>query len=783
MPCLHIPGYTGKAHQNGHQHLPPAVPRESGRRRAAGPRQHVRQREAAPHPADRPHLQLHLGLRRALHHVQQLEMGRSQVGHDPGRARPVMASPFWGAVENLNISGGEPTTRNDLPEMVELFQRHLPRLRKIGINTTGLTPHRAIPMLTRIVKFCAAHDLLLSVRVSLDGIGDIHDQVRRSRTASTRRARPSTRCRRWRKSTRTSRSAWPATIFATNLPDAENILAWARSSELDVVFNMLRFTDAMLHNKELEEKIGFHTREEQFMRKFFLDRVQEESVLSGQAFMYLHYADMIANGYQRTMPCPFQSQGLLLNPERRPALLRELREARQRARRQRRGALLQGREPRAPPAAQGQSLPDMPEPVPGQRRRHEAVRAVREVPEARLPGEARSRAPCRHDAGAGGQWTISRPARPTSDRLRRERVAAAPSRRCRRPDGARPLQRQPLGRHRRGGACRPALDWRGDRARVRRPHADGAALDRPAQRADAGIAARLPHRPAHLLRQLVRQQLRAERGGRHVSRLRAGPARCPAGRVDGVGADGPCPRRPVDGPGRSDGAAVRRRDRRRARPGDRIGAGVRRLRRCGRGGLQRTGGAAGAGRGGDRAVGPAARHHRRADRCGPALRPPSRRAGAGAADVDSRPGGAHPPGVVPRPLARHRAAAGHLLRAAAGHPARDAGAGYRQRLRNDAGGVRSAVRAGRRRRGADLRAVDPVPRPRHHRQPAWRRAVRDDVGPARRARIQRMTCEALGVAAAIAALAAAWILGPAPAGSSTRSPTSSRPHRGCRSAF
>ena len=62
---------------------------------------------------------------------------------------PAMAHPFWGAVENLNISGGEPTTRNDLPEMVEMFHRHLPRMRKIGINTTGLTPHRAIPMLTR----------------------------------------------------------------------------------------------------------------------------------------------------------------------------------------------------------------------------------------------------------------------------------------------------------------------------------------------------------------------------------------------------------------------------------------------------------------------------------------------------------------------------------------------------------------------------------------------------------------------------------------------------------
>src|SRR5215217_799167 len=91
---------------------------------------------------------------------------------------PVLNHPFWGAVENLNISGGEPTTRNDLPEMAEMFHRHLPRMRKIGINTTGLTPKRAIPMLTRIVKFCAERDLLISIRVSLDGIGEVHNQVR-----------------------------------------------------------------------------------------------------------------------------------------------------------------------------------------------------------------------------------------------------------------------------------------------------------------------------------------------------------------------------------------------------------------------------------------------------------------------------------------------------------------------------------------------------------------------------------------------------------------------------
>jgi MoaA/NifB/PqqE/SkfB family radical SAM enzyme len=227
---------------------------------------------------------------------------------------PVLANPFWGAVENLNISGGEPTTRNDLPQMVEMFQRHLPRLRKIGINTTGLTPHRAIPMLTRIVEFCAGKGLLISVRVSLDGIGDIHNQVRAVKGGFDKAVRTIEAMQALAARHDNFQFGLAATIFATNMEDAENILAWARAKGLDVVFNMLRFTDAMLHNKELEEQIGFRKREEEFMRKFFLDRVQEESVLSGQSFMYLHYADMIANGYQRTMPCPFQSQGLLLNP-------------------------------------------------------------------------------------------------------------------------------------------------------------------------------------------------------------------------------------------------------------------------------------------------------------------------------------------------------------------------------------------------------------------------------------------------------------------------------------
>ena len=130
-----------------------------------------------------------------------------------------MANPFWGAVENLNISGGEPTTRNDLPEMVEMFQRHLPRMRKIGINTTGLTPHRAIPMLTRIVEFCAengsAHQ---HPRVARRHRRHPRPGARTSRTASTRPAQTIEAMQALsKKHDELLSSASPSTIFATNL--------------------------------------------------------------------------------------------------------------------------------------------------------------------------------------------------------------------------------------------------------------------------------------------------------------------------------------------------------------------------------------------------------------------------------------------------------------------------------------------------------------------------------------------------------------------------------------
>ena len=226
----------------------------------------------------------------------------------------VFKSGLWKHVENANISGGEPTTRNDLVDICRVMLDRLPRLRKFGLNTTGLTPHRAIPMLTKIVELCQERGVIFSTRVSIDGVGEMHNQVRQVKRGFDK-ANETIRAMKELQKRHNFNFGISTTIFHTNLNDAENILAWAKKENLDIVFNMVRFTEPMLGNAELAGTCAPVGEEEERMRQFFLDRVRMDSVLDGQNYVYMHYADMIANGYHRLAPCPFQTQGIMLNPD------------------------------------------------------------------------------------------------------------------------------------------------------------------------------------------------------------------------------------------------------------------------------------------------------------------------------------------------------------------------------------------------------------------------------------------------------------------------------------
>ena len=122
-----------------------------------------------------------------------------------------------------------------------------PKLRKLTINTTGLTPHRAIPMLTKVVEMCHERNVIFSTRVSIDGVNDMHGEVRNVKRAFEKAGKTIAAMQELQKKYRFNFGI-SSTIFSMNLDDADNILAWAKKEKLDIVFNMVRFTEAMLGN-------------------------------------------------------------------------------------------------------------------------------------------------------------------------------------------------------------------------------------------------------------------------------------------------------------------------------------------------------------------------------------------------------------------------------------------------------------------------------------------------------------------------------------------------------
>jgi MoaA/NifB/PqqE/SkfB family radical SAM enzyme len=77
------------------------------------------------------------------------------------------------SLRDINISGGEPFLRSDLPEILEAIKRRNGRTRLV-ISTNGFQPGKTERMMPALLEA----DRNLAVRVSIDGLNETHDEIR-----------------------------------------------------------------------------------------------------------------------------------------------------------------------------------------------------------------------------------------------------------------------------------------------------------------------------------------------------------------------------------------------------------------------------------------------------------------------------------------------------------------------------------------------------------------------------------------------------------------------------
>jgi polysaccharide pyruvyl transferase WcaK-like protein/sulfatase maturation enzyme AslB (radical SAM superfamily) len=90
----------------------------------------------------------------------------------------ILSDPLFTNIESIGLSGGEPFMKKDLVEVISVLVRKLKSLRHFSINSNGQLPNRIKSWLPLIQELCLEHNVEFNVVLSMDGVGEVHNEVR-----------------------------------------------------------------------------------------------------------------------------------------------------------------------------------------------------------------------------------------------------------------------------------------------------------------------------------------------------------------------------------------------------------------------------------------------------------------------------------------------------------------------------------------------------------------------------------------------------------------------------
>jgi molybdenum cofactor biosynthesis enzyme MoaA len=220
----------------------------------------------------------------------------------------LLKAPFFQKLKHVGISGGEPTLRGDLVDIVSTVCNSLPALHSLSITSHGFHVKRWEQLLPLIIRICNEQNVLFTLNLSLDGIDQTHDAVRGIQGGY----------RRVMSTFELAQNAgahveFQATISKKNIFNIVRILYTIHKKlNTDIEFR-LATKIRRLNNLESMEAISLDFNE----RSFFADFLTSPALLNATSsparrLFYKDLAQRLITGTQRKAPCYYQNEGLLL---------------------------------------------------------------------------------------------------------------------------------------------------------------------------------------------------------------------------------------------------------------------------------------------------------------------------------------------------------------------------------------------------------------------------------------------------------------------------------------
>lgn len=227
----------------------------------------------------------------------------------PDELGKILRDPLFSEVKHVGITGGEPTLRKDLPILYEACINNLPSLVGMSIITNAIQYKQVTSRIEAVKTVCDQSNIGFSAMVSIDGLGEVHDQVR-GRSGNFD-------------------SAIQTMEFLTGLLGRDHV-AFGCTITKDNVWNMHTFLDFIekrgyygrfriaeyinrLYNEEASAYIRTFDDDETYeLTTFFMRLI--EGFESNRDYQRTYYNIIhMLNGGSRIIKCPYQTKGVVLD--------------------------------------------------------------------------------------------------------------------------------------------------------------------------------------------------------------------------------------------------------------------------------------------------------------------------------------------------------------------------------------------------------------------------------------------------------------------------------------
>lgn len=211
-------------------------------------------------------------------------------------------------IRRINITGGEPTLRDDLEEVVDVLVKNCPHLERVDISTNGLDTVKVINAAEKVLAQLLPTGVMCTFNVSVDGKEEIHDHIRGTPGAFAQLEATLDGLKELMMLYPAFSVGMNATIIKANYDKLSDIYLYSAQKEIGVTFTLAALSEIGVESLPLSGNFVLSEEERKVVAFFIQDLLNSKRINKHYGLFLLHWLER----GERKARCLFRSGKTLL---------------------------------------------------------------------------------------------------------------------------------------------------------------------------------------------------------------------------------------------------------------------------------------------------------------------------------------------------------------------------------------------------------------------------------------------------------------------------------------